>query len=147
MGATMAMRDGMISWLARAATALWDRGPRPATDSKVADVAWIEAGDLSARLGRGSQPVVIDVRGADEFRGALGHIQDARNMPLDQLPGRLPELAAHKGSEITLVCRTQMRSAQAAGLLREAGFGTVSVLRGGMEQWKKSGLPIADPQP
>ena len=65
------------------------------------------------------------------------------NIPLDALPGRLPELASLRGEPLALVCRTQMRSAKAAGLLRGAGFPRVSVLRGGMLEWNRRGLPIA----
>ena len=48
------------------------------------------------------------------------------------------EIKALKDRPITLVCRTDKRSASAAAILREAGFRDVRVLRGGMEQWQQS---------
>ena len=57
---------------------------------------------------------------------------------------RISELADFKERELTLVCRTQMRSAKAAALLKDAGFDDARVLRGGMDQWNKNGLPVEE---
>jgi rhodanese-related sulfurtransferase len=104
--------------------------------------AWIEANELKRRLDRGEAVVVIDVRGIDEFKGPLGHIATARNIPVAELSRRLSELARLERESIVLVCRTDRRSAAAAQTLREAGFTQVSVLRRGMEQWNEAGLPV-----
>ena len=74
--------------------------------------------------------------------GPLGHIADASNMPVGELPKRLVEIDALKDRPVVLVCGTDKRSATAAMLLRDAGFRDVGVLRGGMEQWKQKGLPV-----
>lgn len=47
-----------------------------------------------------------------------------------------------KNTQIVLVCKTDKRSANGATLLQDAGFERVSVLRGGMENWKRSGYPV-----
>jgi uncharacterized membrane protein YdjX (TVP38/TMEM64 family)/rhodanese-related sulfurtransferase len=106
--------------------------------------AWIEASELKHRLDQGDAVAVIDVRGPDEFTGALGHIAAARNIPITELNSRLAELSGLEGSPIVLVCRTDQRSAAAARTLRAAGFSQVNVLRQGMERWKEAGLPVAD---
>jgi rhodanese-related sulfurtransferase len=85
---------------------------------------------------------VVDVRGADEFTGSLGHIAGARNIPVAELNQRLPELVGLEHRPIVLVCRTDKRSGKAARTLHAAGFAQVGVLRQGMEQWKASGLPV-----
>jgi rhodanese-related sulfurtransferase len=85
---------------------------------------------------------IIDVRGADEFTGPLGHIAAARNIPVAELDGRLAELAEIERGPIVLVCRTDKRSTAAAQTLRAAGFTQVSVLRRGMERWNEAGLPV-----
>jgi sterol desaturase/sphingolipid hydroxylase (fatty acid hydroxylase superfamily)/rhodanese-related sulfurtransferase len=102
---------------------------------------WIEVDDLAARL-KGGGVTVIDVRGPDEFSGPLGHITDAINLPVDELQGRLEEIDALRHRPVTLVCRTDRRSARAAELLGHRGFGDIRVLRGGMEQWNRNGLPV-----
>ena len=85
---------------------------------------------------------VIDVRGPHEFSGPLGHIAGAKNLPVGELPSRLVEIEAVKDESIVVVCRTDKRSANAAALLRAAGFRDVHVLRGGMERWNRTGLPV-----
>ena len=104
--------------------------------------AWIEAPELKRRLDHGEAVTIIDVRGPDEFTGALGHIATARNIPVAELAGRLTELAGLEGEPIVLVCRTDKRSATAARSLRAAGFARVSVLRRGMEQWNETGYAV-----
>lgn len=113
----------MPGWLGR----LFGRGD--------AGPVWIEAGELRDRLARGEAPLILDVRGPDEFEGPLGHIEGARNVPLPELPGRIPEIGRETGP-IVVVCLTDKRSAQAAAALAEAGIREVAVLRGGMRAWR-----------
>jgi rhodanese-related sulfurtransferase len=95
---------------------------------------WIEAEELRDRLARGETPLILDVRGPDEFEGPLGHIEGARNVPLPELAGRIAEIERETGPVI-VVCLTDRRSSQAAVLLGEAGVRDVTVLRGGMRTW------------
>ena len=105
-------------------------------------LTWVEASELKQRLDRGEAVAVVDVRGPDEFTGPLGHIADAMNLPLGELPGRLTEINTLKDRPVVLVCRTDKRSATAAAMLRASGFSQVSVLRRGMEQWGEAGFPV-----
>ena len=82
--------------------------------------------------------LVLDVRGADEFDGPLGHIEGAVNTPLPDLAAHQRELAADENA-IVCVCLTDKRSAAAAAQLAEAGAGDVAVLRGGMKAWRDAG--------
>jgi rhodanese-related sulfurtransferase len=96
---------------------------------------WLEPAELQNRLDRGELPMIIDVRGPDEFAGSLGHIEGALNIPLAGLPERTAELARAR-CPIVLVCLTDKRSSQAAAELAGAGIGDVAVLRGGMRGWR-----------
>jgi uncharacterized membrane protein YdjX (TVP38/TMEM64 family) len=107
------------------------------------DPRWVDVRELHDQLGRESELLVIDVRGPDEYSGPLGHIPVAENIPLGDLPARLKELQSSQRCRVTLVCRTDKRSAQAAELLKRAGFADVAVLRGGMERWNREGLSVA----
>ncbi|HYM32829.1 MAG TPA: VTT domain-containing protein [Candidatus Cybelea sp.] len=118
------------------------RAGRSGRAAAAGDVSWIEAAELADRLVRRPPPLLIDVRGSDEFNGELGHIAAALNLPVAELPIRLTEIGAHKDKTVILVCRTDKRSTNAATLVRDAGFRDVHVLRGGMERWNQSGLPI-----
>ena len=104
---------------------------------------WIETDELKRRLDHGEPMTIIDVRGADEFAGPLGHIATARNIPVADLDSRIGELAGLERAPLVIACRTDKRSATAARTLRAAGFTQVGVLRRGMEQWNVAGLPVA----
>jgi uncharacterized membrane protein YdjX (TVP38/TMEM64 family) len=99
---------------------------------------------VKARLDRGEDMLILDVRSPEELTGELGHLAGAVNIPLDELPRRLEELADHAERPIAVFCRTDRRSARAAALLARSGFADVHVVRGGMTAWNEAGLPLAD---
>ena len=98
---------------------------------------WVKAGELRLWLAGEGAPIVVDVRGPDEFDGPLGHIDGARNIPLAELPPHIEELAA-EGRPVVMVCLTDKRSSQAATDLLAAGMHNVAVLRGGMKGWRET---------
>ena len=104
---------------------------RPAAATPV----WVEPAELQRWLAGEGAPVIVDVRGPEEFEGPLGHIDGARNIPLTELPVHMPELAA-EGRPLVMVCLTDKRSSQAAADLAAAGLRHVAVLRGGMKIWR-----------
>lgn len=101
------------------------------------NLRWVEVPDLAGQLKGRKDITVIDVRTQEEFTGPLGHIKKAKNIPLHEIPRRLPELQAQKDNTIILVCRTDRRASRAAALLSNAGLTDVSVLRGGMTEWNR----------
>jgi rhodanese-related sulfurtransferase len=109
----------------------WFRKPPPAP-------AWVEVGQLRQRLAGSAAPLILDVRGPDEFDGPLGHIADARNIPLPELGAHRAELSA-AGRSVVCVCLTDKRSAAAAAQLSASGLSGVAVLRGGMKAWREAG--------
>ncbi len=141
-GNDAAIRYGLIGLALLAAVAFLPRLLRRLIDAEEPD--WIEAGELAGLLAGPGGVAVLDVRSADEFAGTLGHIGGALNLNVTELPQRLEELGALAAKPVVLVCHTDKRSARAAGLLRDAGFSDVRVLRGGMVRWSEAGLPVAD---
>jgi glyoxylase-like metal-dependent hydrolase (beta-lactamase superfamily II)/rhodanese-related sulfurtransferase len=83
---------------------------------------------------------VLDVREADEFTGALGHIEGALLIPLGALPQRSGELDPAR--PVVVVCRSGARSARAVAMLAKAGFGQTANLSGGMLRWRAEGQPV-----
>ncbi len=81
--------------------------------------------------------LLLDVRTVGEFQS--GHIAGAANIPVETLAMRLAELP--KGKPIVLYCRSGNRSAQAARILRSAGYADVYDL-GGIIVWQAQGYPI-----
>src|SRR5437763_17082217 len=105
---------------------------RPASDP-----IWVEPAELRRWLAGEGAPILVDVRGPDEFDGPLGHIGGARNIPLAELPAHTKALAA-EGRPLVMVCLTDKRSSQAAAELVAAGKQDVAVLRGGMKGWRET---------
>lgn len=69
--------------------------------------------------------VVIDVRTYEEF--ASGHIKGSKNIPLQIISGKVAELKK-LNQPVIVCCRSGMRSAQAASILKAQG---VEVMNGG----------------
>ncbi len=94
-----------------------------------------------ALLELASEVQIVDVREAPEFIDRLGHLPQARLVPLSQLMERIGELDRER--PVVAVCRSGVRSAQASVLLSKAGFPQVANLAGGMLRWKSEALPVA----
>lgn len=93
----------------------------------------VSAADVAARLRRGEELLLLDVREPDEF--ARAHIEGAKLLPLGELEMRLGELEAWKARPVVVHCHHGGRSARACRTLLEAGFRDVANLTGGIEAW------------
>jgi rhodanese-related sulfurtransferase len=93
---------------------------------------------VTQMLNRG-KTTVLDVRSADEF--ATGHLRDAKNIPLADLPNRIGELEKSKNRTVVVVCQSGVRADKAVRQLAAAGFEDVYSLEGGVTAWKAAGLP------
>lgn len=83
--------------------------------------------------------VILDVRRPDEF--AEGHIENAVNIPLDQLPNRLNDL--QKFSAIYIHCKRGGRAKSAFDLLTQMGLkNLVCISDAGMDLWIEKGYPV-----
>ena len=102
---------------------------------------------LVGHLDAGEDLLLLDVRKPEEFTGELGHIEGARNLPLDSLNERIEELAAWQERPVMLVCHTDKRSAKAARILARKGFARLHVVAGGMVAWNAAGLPTRNRHP
>lgn len=74
----------------------------------------------------------VDVRSPGEYKGR--HIKEFKNIPLNTLNSKIASLK--KDQEIVVICQSGMRSSQAAGQLKKAGFTNVVNVRGGMSAWR-----------
>jgi uncharacterized membrane protein YdjX (TVP38/TMEM64 family)/rhodanese-related sulfurtransferase len=102
----------------------------------------LEVQELVKMRENGSELCILDVRTAADFSGEQGHIPEALNIPVEDLPARMGELADYTARPIAIVCRTDKRSAKAALLLNKRGFSRAQVVRGGMTRWHELGLPV-----
>jgi adenylyltransferase/sulfurtransferase len=86
--------------------------------------------DLKARLDKGDDLYILDVREPHEYQicNLNGHL-----IPLGELPRRVHELDSSQ--EIVAHCRSGKRSAEAVDFLRKAGFRKILNLKGGILAW------------
>ncbi len=95
--------------------------------------AEISPQQLKERLNAGEELTLLDVR--EPFELDISELDNAKHIPLGELPQRLHEL--NPADEIVAVCRVGGRSAEAVELLREAGFGKLRNLYGGINGWAR----------
>jgi rhodanese-related sulfurtransferase len=93
----------------------------------------VEPDEIRARLARGEDVFLLDVREPDEVVEWAYPI--GVNIPLGQLGDRLGELP--EGATIVVACHSGGRSAAAANALSEAGW-TAENLTGGAIAWAAS---------
>ncbi len=94
-----------------------------------------------AELCRSGQRIdLVDVRTPVEFREV--HVENARNVPLDQLdPARI--MAGRSATDpLYLICRSGSRGKQACDKLEQAGFANVINVEGGTLACIEAGLPV-----
>lgn len=80
---------------------------------------------------------LVDIREPDEH--AREHIAAAENVPMS----RLDRLDASQASAIIYHCRSGNRTASHAARLIQASDCPAYVLQGGLDAWRKAGLPVA----
>ncbi len=91
----------------------------------------IDVQELARRLDNGSKTVLIDVR--EPFEHEINRIEQARLIPLGDLPDRLSELSP--ADSYVIHCKMGGRSAKAVELMRSRGFADVVNLAGGIDAW------------
>jgi hydroxyacylglutathione hydrolase len=92
----------------------------------VSTVELVSANQLRDRMRRGTRQTIVDVRTRREYEA--GHIDQAINIPLGELPDRAGELRGRPAA--ATVCESGYRSSLAASLLLRAGVEVVNVSDG-----------------
>jgi rhodanese-related sulfurtransferase len=103
----------------------------------------ISVEEVETLLGDEDRPRIVDIRSPGAF--ARGHIPGSENVPFDELPGRIDELAG--AEHIVTVCPHGKASVQAARLIGSyEGTETARVesMAGGLEAWEGDFETTAD---
>ena len=100
------------------------------TPANTAGIPEITSRELKARLDRGDDLFILDVRETHEYQicNLQGHL-----IPLGELTRRVHELDSSR--EIVAHCRSGKRSADAVQFLLQAGFRKIWNLKGGILAW------------
>ncbi len=102
-------------------------------------VKMLQPADVT-RLINKEDAIVIDLRSETDFE--KGHIINAMNIPLAELPDQLDKLKPHKQKEVIVNCANGSVSAKEARKLMNEGFEKVSCLKGGVLAWQNASLPL-----
>ncbi|MEK9968451.1 MAG: rhodanese family protein [Ferrovibrio sp.] len=97
----------------------------------------ISPAELQRRLQEDSV-VLIDIREAGEY--AREHIHGARLVPLSAIDSH--DFDTQHGKAAVFTCRSGNRTAMNGARLLAKGFAEAYVLDGGLDGWKRAGLPI-----
>jgi molybdopterin/thiamine biosynthesis adenylyltransferase/rhodanese-related sulfurtransferase/molybdopterin converting factor small subunit len=91
----------------------------------------IDAVELKAKMDRGDEFVLVDVREPHEYQ--ICRIPGSKLIPLGEIPKRVNEL--NSADDIVVHCKMGGRSAKAVEFLKQAGFRKVKNMKGGILAW------------
>ena len=91
----------------------------------------ITPAELKAKMDRGDDFVLVDVREPEEY--AIARIPGSQLIPRATLPERLHDLSS--ADEIIVHCKSGVRSGMAVDFLKQAGYRKVKNLVGGILRW------------
>lgn len=90
------------------------------------------------RLMRSGEAILIDIREPSEY--AREHIIGARLVPVGSIDTH--DFDTETGKIAVFTCRSGNRTAMNAARLLAKGFRETHMLEGGLDGWKKAGLPV-----
>ena len=90
-------------------------------------------------LSNNDSALIVDLRDSDTFNS--GHITSSINVPAKDISRRSNELVKTDKS-IVLVCETGGVSPNAGETLKKEGIEQILILKGGINEWKMSNLPL-----
>lgn len=94
--------------------------------------------EAQKRLRGAAPPQLVDVRTAGEY--SRGHLENSKNIPLQELESRLGEL--DKTRPVLLYCMSGHRSGLGLSILKAKGFHDIGDIVGGVLAWRDDRLPI-----
>lgn len=151
-----ALENGVMGWFLAGGDIASGPGkelPRPAAPDRCARIRQatraLAAGEgirrcpqdaFRAVYDSGETFYLLDVRLPEEY--ATGHIVRSIPLPLGQMALAHENFLAVCGAPVFVVSDDDLRPVWAASLLQHLGFRDVAVLDGGLQKWRKAGLPL-----
>jgi hydroxyacylglutathione hydrolase len=94
--------------------------------------------ELKNMIDEKKEMTLLDVRRENEWKE--GHIKEASRIYLGHLPNQTDKLDPNK--PVVVICKTGKRSSFGTSILLKAGFKNIYNCLGGIDAWKKAGLPL-----
>ncbi len=101
-----------------------------------------DAYELISKNKSSSDFIILDMRTAAEYK--TGHIKKSVNVDFYSRDFREKLDGFDKSKTYLIYCRTGGRTGNALMLMRDMGFLSVYNMSGGIESWRKRGLPIVE---
>lgn len=95
---------------------------------------------LKRQLKQKNAPLIVDVRSRAEY--VRGHLPTAIHLPFWSVLWRHPQIPLDQAATTVLYCESGPRAIMARGLLALVGKGSVRLLDGHMQGWRRAGLPL-----
>lgn len=86
------------------------------------------------------EPLIVDLRPVADYK--KGHLINAINVPLAKIEERVSEFGKDLARPVIVYCALGGSSGEAAAKLRKLGFTETYPLRGGLNAWMQSSLPV-----
>lgn len=109
-------------------------------DSAKAVIQEVTIQDVKEVLDRGQKPVLLDVRGREEYEA--GHLIGAVHVPRGLLELDAERAVPDKSRPVVVYCAGGVRSALAAQTLKEMGYRDVASMLGGYDDWAGAQYPV-----
>lgn len=93
-------------------------------DYKTVTYTNVTGSEFETLVAENKDALILDVRDAKDFD--KNRIENAINIPVDEVESRMNELEEYKGKDILIYCSIGRRSAQVAELLENNGYTNVS---------------------
>ena len=107
----------------------------------------IEVAELQEMIGRGDDPIVLDVRSRTHRKLDGRMIPGARPVDLDDLEPPLALISAGRNVVVYCACPNDATAVRVAMLLRRRGIRHVRPLAGGIDAWTRAGFMTEDMKP
>jgi molybdopterin/thiamine biosynthesis adenylyltransferase/rhodanese-related sulfurtransferase len=92
---------------------------------------------------RASGAVLVDVR--EQVEWDAGYIPGAVHVPRSYLEQNIESVVPDRSARVVVYCASGVRSAYGSATLGQLGYTNVVNLAGGIEAWKRLGLPVIAP--
>jgi len=119
----------------------------PLVKKSTANIKNIQPADICKYIASHPGVLLLDVRTKEEYEGKAkpdyGTLNNAINIPLQELSARLSSISSLKNNEIIVYCSHSHRSPQATYLLMQNGFTNVMNMAGGMSVMKDNSCTTA----
>jgi len=84
--------------------------------------------------------LILDIRTEADYKS--GHINGAKNVPLNNFATSIGGLSGSKSEPVLLYCNSGNTVTRAIKMLKKAGFEQVNNLEGGIAAWKEANMPL-----